>query len=179
MTDNIVVNVILAILASAAGTTAIIGFCVFTFFFCQKRHQKRLHLRKDSQNTTKVRPESRQGPVDLDMIVNQTSSVMSEDDSIFTNRDKIKNSNKLPNVLDNDSEDDDSENMNGAFGKNMMHPYNNNNYNDDTWSYAVTEEGSVLVATLPAANKALTLPNSSQKSPQTLTDDVGRTMFEV
>jgi hypothetical protein len=104
---------------------------------------------------------------------------MSEDDSIFTNRDKIKNSNKLPNVLDNDSEDDDSENMNGAFGKNMMHPYNNNNYNDDTWSYAVTEEGSVLVATLPAANKALTLPNSSQKSPQTLTDDVGRTMFEV
>jgi hypothetical protein len=177
MTDNLVVNVILAILASAAGTTAIIGLCVFTFLFCKKRHQKRLHLRERSQNDAKARPSSKQGPVDLDMNVNQTSSVMSDDDSIFTNRDKIQNAKKkVTNVLDNDS--DDSENMAGKFGKNMMYPYNNYN-NDDTWSYAVTEEGSVLVATIPTANKALSLTSSSQKSPKILTDEDGRTMFEV
>jgi hypothetical protein len=177
MTDNLVVNVILAILASAAGTTAIIGLCVLTFLYCKKRHQKRLHLRERSQNDAKARPATKEGPVDLDMNVNQTSSVMSEDDSIFTNRDKIRNSKKVPKVLDNDS-DDDSENMDGVFGKNMMHPYNNYN-NDDTWSYAVTEEGSVLVATLPTANKALSLTASSQKNPKILTDEDGRTMFEV
>lgn len=176
MTDNMVVNVILAIVASATGTVAIIGLCVFTFLCCRKRHQARSHLQEQEQNSMKKSPASRREPEMEDTNLNQTSSVMSEDDSIFTNRDKVKNSKRRPIDLDNDS-DDDSDNVNTAGGKNMMHPYNNY-YNDDTWSYAVTEEGSVLVATFPATNKGLGRP-TTPKQPQILADADGRTMFEV
>lgn len=174
-------ELILAVIAAATGTLAIFGVIGFFVFVC---HQHRLRHQRNQEADRK-----RNGGGDsLPDITspNDTSSAMTNDD----------NSNELETDIEAvlDLEDDSVITKTypaRIFPRVRSAQDTESCYGDDNWSYAVTEEGSVLVSQeLSFEKQSLHAPSASGKTssdiavrttpvPVYFQDQNGSVMYEV
>lgn len=123
MSENLTVEVILAVVAASSGTLAIVGIVAFAILFCQKQRKKQRRGQLVDKRESSHAPVRQH--IDIEVLPADTTSVLSGDESVPTflaGRPKLRQ-------VDDDNDDDDEEEDESSqsyFGD-----------NDDSWSYAM------------------------------------------
>jgi hypothetical protein len=126
-------TLVLAVVAAATGTLAILGVIVFFAIVFYKHHKRRQQHRRATEGKIN---DNRSMPTDR--VPNDTASAMTNDNSKDLETD-------IEAVLDlEDGSIATSAYHSKAFGRGRSTFDMDSCYGDDNWSYSVAEEGSVL-----------------------------------
>ena len=153
------VTLVLAVVAAATGTLAILGVIVFFALVFYKHRKRRQQHRREVEGKSN---ENRSMPTDH--IPNDTASAMTNDNSKDLETD-------IEAVLDlEDGSIATSAYHSKSFGRGRSTFDMDSCYGDDNWSYSVAEEGSVLVSQELSLKKHSIYASSSTTSKTSVPD---------